>query len=91
MATNKTITDTIGKLDPRLTLGLQAIWQLDALLDAMLDRVPPDHQDLALRAMCIRAQQLSGAVMDAFDESGTEISQLFYTVHAQQPLEANHV
>ena len=85
MAPNETTTRarTIEGLTPRQSVGLQAAQQLEAILDAMLDRIPPDHQDLALRAMCIRAQQLGGAVTDCFDETSTELKDLQYTVHAE--------
>lgn len=76
MATSKTTTQS-----RRLNLALQATWEVECLLAAMLERMGPENVDLATRGMCIRAQQLALSIMDAFDEHGTEFAELHVAVH----------
>lgn len=69
-------------MSPRLSLALQATWEIDSLLEVMLERMPTDFPDLATRGMCIRAKQLSIAIMDLVDENGSAIGEHYQSVHA---------
>lgn len=90
-------TETVNApsgLSERHMLALQATWEIDALMEAALGRMPHDFDDdLAVRGMCIRTKQLASAIMDAMDENGSAIGEIHQSVHAADMPEqvADHV
>ncbi len=53
--------DLIQRRRHRITM--EAVFQLDALLEMLIEQEDHDGYDLKVRALAVRARQLNGAVM----------------------------
>ena len=65
----------------RLRFALEAAWQIEGLLDLVIDSPIKQSDHLGVLSAVIRCKALSGAVMSAVDDEGVEVDDLHLIVH----------